>query len=157
PVDDVPLPQLEDPDDLLTPERFVVRDPALWYRQPIPAGLGLRPPSTYPRRLFIGADAWFPAPEDERLPEVRRGELPAGYRSRHGLRATPGFESLDLRFLCEAAPSLVLTDARPGLPIQVRGIHPEVWVATIRLPEPPRVEIFLAGRVQTPLVRPSLD
>jgi hypothetical protein len=40
-------------------------------------------PVTFPRYVYFhdGVDAWYPGPEDESLPEVRRGFLPPRFRS----------------------------------------------------------------------------
>jgi hypothetical protein len=85
PVTDAELemPNLEDPSDLLSAERLVVRDPRLWWRQPLPWALDFVHPVTFPRYVYFhdGVDAWYPGPEDESLPEVRRGFLPPRFRS----------------------------------------------------------------------------
>jgi hypothetical protein len=156
PVDEIVLPQLEHPEDRLTPERLVTRDPARWFLQPRPLCLALAPTRMFPRCVFAGVDPWFPAPEDERLPEVNVGELPAGYRSEIHLKAAGGLLPMDPRFLQESIPAMTLTDALPGLPIEVRGMHPEGRVARIQVPVPPRLEIVLEGRVQEPVARPTL-
>jgi hypothetical protein len=155
-VDEIALPQIERPDDRLTPERFVTRDPALWHRQPRPIAFELRTPKMFPRRVFGGTEAWFPGPEDERLAEVKDGELPLRYRSEHGLAAGGGLKDLDARFLQEAIAPLQLENPQPGMPIEVRGMHPEGRVASFVVPEPPRVEIVLEGRVAEPPMRPTL-
>jgi hypothetical protein len=80
---DLEMPNLEDPSDLLDAERLVVRDPRLWWRQPLPWALDFVHPVTFPRYVYFhqGVDAWYPGPEDESLPEVRRGFLPPRFRS----------------------------------------------------------------------------
>jgi hypothetical protein len=80
---DIQMPNLEDPSDLLTAERLVVRDPRLWWRQPLPWALDFVHPVTFPRYIYFtaGTDAWYPGPDDESLPEVRRGFLPPRFRS----------------------------------------------------------------------------
>ncbi len=77
PWDDVWVPNLEEPSDLLSADRLVVGDPTLWYRQPLPWYLGPVPVLTFPRytHLVADTDAWFPGPQDESMPEVRRGYL----------------------------------------------------------------------------------
>jgi hypothetical protein len=54
-VQDLPLPNIEDPGDLLTPERVVIEDPRRWPDQPLPQGLGWRQRTWYPRSALIGA------------------------------------------------------------------------------------------------------
>ena len=71
------MPNLEDPQDLLTAERLLVGDPELWWRQPLPWCFDWVSPATFPRYIWVDedVDAWFPGPEDEELPEVARGYL----------------------------------------------------------------------------------
>jgi hypothetical protein len=80
---DLQMPNLEDPADLLDTERLVVGDPRLWWQQPLPWALDFVHPVTFPRYIYVtpGTDAWYPAPENESLPEVRRGFLPPRFRS----------------------------------------------------------------------------
>ena len=35
-VEDLPLPNIEDPQDLLTPERLFIEEPDRWHLQPLP-------------------------------------------------------------------------------------------------------------------------
>jgi hypothetical protein len=156
PFDEVVLPQLEHPEERLTPERIITRDPAAWFRQPRSLCLALRTTRMFPRCVFAGVDPWFPAPEDERLPEVQAGELAPGYRREVHLQAGAGLFAMDPRFMQEAIDPLTIIDPQPGMPIEVRGMHPEGRVARLALPQPPRIEIVLEGRVQQPEVRPTL-
>ncbi len=55
-----PLPNFEDPNDLLTPERILVRDPRAWWRQPMPAGTGWFGRGWYPRGTMAGLLPPFP-------------------------------------------------------------------------------------------------
>lgn len=141
PENEVELPNLEDPSDRLTPERFFVRDPALWYRQPLPWCLDWSSALMYHRYVWLGADAWFPAPADELLPEVRRGVLPPRFREAAAEFAdAPG---APLPFLQEASLGMVLHGLRPGTPIAVTGMHPEVQRLSFALPPPPRLSFSL--------------
>src|SRR5947209_7084826 len=49
------LPNLEDPEDLLTPERLILEQPEGWRLQPMPQGLGWYPRTCYPRSFFAGS------------------------------------------------------------------------------------------------------
>src|SRR5690606_35360235 len=87
------------------------------------------------------ADAWFPAPADELLPEVRRGVLPPRFREAAAEFAdAPG---APLPFLQEASLGMVLHGLRPGTPIAVTGMHPEVQRLSFALPPPPRLSFSL--------------
>jgi uncharacterized protein DUF2169 len=109
PVEDAELemPNLEDPSDLLSAERLVVRDPRLWWRQPLPWALDFVHPVTFPRYVYFheGVDAWYPGPEDESMPEVGRGFLPPRFRS-------------ELRFPYATAHPLYGQEASYGLTLQ---------------------------------------
>lgn len=120
---EIELPNLEDPGDPLTDARLVTGDPALWYRQPLPWSLDWVHPMMFPRYVFLEppADAWYPGPEDDAMPEVRRGTLMKGYRTGLPRRATgahPWFRQ-------EASHGLVLRDLRGDEPVTIAGMHPE--------------------------------
>jgi hypothetical protein len=54
-VEGLALPNIEAPDDLLTPERVIIEDPYRWPDQPIPQGFGWRQRTWYPRSALIGS------------------------------------------------------------------------------------------------------
>lgn len=146
-AESVDLPFLEDPSDLLTPERFITRDPARWHLQPSPAGLGWIHPWMFPRGLFfdVSADAWFPAPDDASLREVREGVLPVGYREslkRHQRDRGPHHalaqeSSLGLRF----------AELPAETPVTLRGVHPTLPALRFGVPAAPAVAWRFDGAV----------
>ena len=69
-IDGLLLPNLEDPDDLLTPERVILGEPERWNQQPLPQGFGWFQKVWYPRCSFVGA---IPGYVD--IDEVMREEL----------------------------------------------------------------------------------
>ncbi|WP_437287019.1 DUF2169 family type VI secretion system accessory protein [Sorangium sp. So ce406] len=159
PLHGAELPNLEDPRDRLTAERLVTRDPALWYRQPLPACFDFVPPLAFPRHLGFGSsvEPWFPAPDDEQLPEVRLGVLPAGYRAARA----PG---LSPRFFQEAPPGFVLDSVRGDEVVHIEGMHAERPSIEFTLPRAPSIEFTLEGRrvpvvprTHTILVEPAVE
>jgi len=148
PLDGVELPQMEDPEDLLTPDRLLVRDPRAWYRQPMPWGLGWAHPMMFPRYAFsvLGPDAWFPGPEDAQLPEVRRGYLVAGYRSAMAGRALT--DGPAPRFVQGASHGLIFAGLEAGTPVRITGMHPELDRVEFALPPPPAVVMQVEGRTE---------
>jgi uncharacterized protein DUF2169 len=148
PENEVELPNLEDPHDLLTPERFFVRDPKLWYRQPLPWCLDWSAPTMFHRYAWLGADAWFPAPADDLLPEVRRGFLPPRYRE--AASALDGGVGAPLPFLQEASLGMVVHGLREGTRIAVSGMNPELPSLSFALPAAPRLA-FTLGDDWTPV------
>jgi hypothetical protein len=69
------LPNLERPDDRLTPERLVVGNPLLWTRQPMPVGFDYLDPLSFPRSAMLG---WPPPVQGgiDEVPEIARGLIP---------------------------------------------------------------------------------
>lgn len=162
PVEGVELPNLEDPDDLLTAERLVVGAPELWYRQPLPWCFDWLNPLQFPRCAYLGLNPWFPAPQDERLPEVRRGYLMPNYRAVVGHTLDLLVNTLNDAYLQEASLGMVFENLAPGTPVVIDGMHPNRPRIAFSVPQPPRIEIELAGhrRAVTPrltnvVIRPA--
>lgn len=151
PVDDLLLPNLEDPRDLLAPGRLIVGDPRDWWQQPLPWSLGWTHPATFPRYCWMGheVDAWFPGPQDERLPEVRLGLLPHRYRdllARRPLSAGP-----HPRFKQGGSAGLVVGALKGGEPVVLEGMHPDRPRLAFRVPERrPLLALAIEGEVHTP-------
>lgn len=140
------MPNLEDPADPLVPERLLVRDPARWYEQPLPWSFGWVPAMTFPRYLFAGGlvDAWFPGPEDERMVEVRRGFLMAGYRS---ALERLGPDVVHPRFRQEAPYGMVIARVEGGELVEIKGMHPDEPTVSFTMPAfVPRMDFELDGR-----------
>jgi hypothetical protein len=77
-VDGLALPNIEDPDDLLTPGRLIIEDPNRWHLQPLPQGFGWRQRTWYPRCALLGSyPAFTPAGTVTR--EESMGLLPADH------------------------------------------------------------------------------
>lgn len=154
PVDDFVLPNLEDPDDLLADGRLVTRDPRLWYTQPLPWTFDWVHPVTFPRHLYmgLGVDAWYPGPQDRRMPEVARGYLRDGYRD-HFERNPPVLDPMQ-PFMQGASHGMTVADPAPGVPIRIRGMHPDLPEVAMPLPDrTPWIELLLDGRALSTQVR----
>ena len=54
-VEGLPLPNIEDPEDLIMPERLFIGEPDRWHLQPIPQGFGWRQRTWYPRSALLGS------------------------------------------------------------------------------------------------------
>ncbi len=138
-----PLPNFEDPDDLLTPERIVVTDPRLWWRQPIPAGLGWFGRSWYPRSVLGGLAPPLPAAEPAKLREVELGIVPADHADRI---ADPDLDRRMRReFFNGASPGLAVPLLRGDEPVSLVGLD-VAGERRFRLPgEVPRVSMAFRG------------
>jgi hypothetical protein len=145
PVDGVELPNLEDPADLLAAERLCTRKPERWHRQPLPWCFEWTVGLTFPRYLFMGIDAWFPAPDDSTLPEVKRGFIPSQLRGRlekdHDLAA--GYQQ-------EASLGMVVDTPLSGQPVTLTGMHPDEPTITFTVPPAPSIEIEVEGERAAP-------
>jgi hypothetical protein len=144
PVDEVELPNLEDPADLLTAERLITRKPELWYRQPLPWCFDWTVGLIFPRYLFMGLDAWFPPPDDSALPEVQRGFIAAGLR-----RELDKDHDLAAGYLQEASLGMVVGTPLCGQPVTLRGMHPEEPTISFTVPPAPSIEIEVEGERAT--------
>jgi len=74
-VEGLALPNIEDPQDLLTPERLLIGEPERWHLQPLPQGFGWRQRTWYPRCALLGAYPAFTDPGTVTA-EERMGLLP---------------------------------------------------------------------------------
>lgn len=147
PVDEFFLPNLEDPDDLLADGRLITGDPRLWYTRPIPWTFDWMHPVAFPRFLYmgLGADAWFPGPQDRTMPEVARGFLRDRYRDEFE-RNPPVLDPMQ-PFMQGASHGMMVADPAPGLPIRIRGMHPDLAEVVMPLPDrSPWIELLLDGR-----------
>ena len=100
----VRLPNFEDPDDLLTPERLILGDVKRWNRLPLPQGLGWFAKTWYPRMSFVGVIPGF-VDADEIMPEEALGLVP---RNQIALGRQFRLPSFDVRFNNGASPGLAL-------------------------------------------------
>jgi hypothetical protein len=136
-VEGLPLPNIEDPGDLLTPDRVTFEKPERWSEQPLPDGLGWFQRTWYPRCSFTGA---FPAyvDIDTVLREETLGLVPKGQIALSRQFKLPSF---DVRFNNGASRGLVLpylsseetfrlTNLTPGgsLVFQLSGEAPSIML-----------------------------
>ncbi len=138
-VDRLVLPNLEDPDDLLSPERIAVGAPGRWPLMPIPAAFDWVDPGTFPRLAYVGVVHDHDA-LDAPIAEVRRGWAPDDL-----LVEKPIEEQADIRFANGASHGLQLPHLRGGEACVLGGVHPEMPIWSFRLPRE-RPEIKTDGR-----------
>jgi hypothetical protein len=136
PLEEVLLPNIEEPTDLLTPERFVVPDPLSWWRQPLPAGTTWLHAGYFARCVYLGVRPfWQPLPEA--LPEVMRGYL------------APGVRNIDLQQEASwafgvqngASLGLQIPGLTSGHTIRLIGLHPEQRQLDVVIPAAPQISI----------------
>jgi hypothetical protein len=149
PIVDFEMPNLEDPSDLLTPERMVAGSPELWYRQPLPWCFDWTNGLMYPRLLYADLDAWYPCAELDALPEVQRGFLPASLPEL--MARTP---DISQAYAQEASLGMVFRRPIAGQPLVLTGMHPEEPSIRFPIPLDPLIEIEVEG--QREAVKPML-
>ncbi len=150
PILGLEMPNLEDPDDLLSPSRLVTGDPRLWYRQPLPWCFEWTNALMYPRALGMGLDAWYPCPEPHLLPEVRRGFLPLAAAQPEETREVAPAEVYQ-----EASLGMVARSPVAGQPVVLCGMDPEFAELRFVVPAAPHIELEIDGQRSTP--RPTLS
>jgi hypothetical protein len=107
-VEGLPLPNIESPDDILSPERIVLEDASAWNRQPLPQGFGWFQKGWYPRCSFVGAVPGN-VTANETMREEQLGLVPRGQITLARQFRLPSF---DVRFNNGASLGLVT----PALP-----------------------------------------
>ncbi len=135
------LPNVEDLDDLLTPERLVVGDPYKWHRQPLPAGFGWFDLAWFPRCVHIGYGAGrrvdAPQPTDPVIREVSLGYVEDGVFDRTDL-----MDAVSPRLMCGASPALIFDRLAGDEDICLHNMHPDHPELRFRLPgEKPRLSV----------------
>jgi hypothetical protein len=119
-VDGLVLPNIEAPDDRLTPERLCCGHFMYWERQPIPDGIGWFSKYWQPRAALAGV-----MPGDRKLEaELRRafaGAVPATQRADY---AKTGLPYMNFDFFNGASRGLVRPFLQPGERIAFRNLHP---------------------------------
>jgi hypothetical protein len=129
------LPNLEDPDDPLTPEALVLESPDNWNTQPMPQGLGWFHRAWYPRCSFAGAYPPF-VKLDELLREEQLGLVP---QNQIILARQLKLPSFDARFNSGASHGLVLPYLAGTERVTLTNLMEEPEVSFDLSGEPPRL------------------
>jgi hypothetical protein len=103
-IDGLPLPNYEDPQDLLTQDNLILPEPELWNRQPLPQGFGWLARNSHPRFCHAGLIPPY-LPIDEVPREAALGLVPEDLIARSRQFKLPSFDprfangaSLGMRF-----------------------------------------------------------
>jgi len=150
-VEGLPLPNLEDPNDLLTPERVVLGEPERWNQQPLPQGFGWFQKTWYPRCSFAGALPAF-VDVDTVLREETLGLVPKGQIALSRQFKLP---SLDLRFHSGASPGLAIPYLAGGEAVRLVNLTPEGELKFQLPAEAPRImlDISLGENILKPVLQ----
>jgi hypothetical protein len=117
-IDGLALPNIESPDDLLTPERVVIDDPNRWSSQPLPQGFGWRQRTWYPRSALMGSLPPFLQPGTITAEEGMK-LLPANHVALARQMRLPTFES---QFHNGASLGLQMATLQNDEVISLRGL-----------------------------------
>jgi hypothetical protein len=157
-LNDLALPNFEDPFDLLTPERIAVGEPDGWWRQPMPQGLGWYQRTWYPRCSFVGSVPGFVDP-DAVLREEQLGLVP---RRQFALARRFKLPSFDIRFNNGASPGLTVPYLNGGEYVRLSHFTSEGLLEFVLPQGAPRIamdigmgERELQAVLQTVLIRPD--
>jgi hypothetical protein len=133
------LPNLEDPADLLTPERVALETPKRWNAQPLPQGFGWFQRTWYPRCSFVGSVPGF-VNLDEPMREESLGLVPERQMVLARQFKLPSF---DVRFNSGASIGLAVPFLTGGETIKLRNLTAE-GTLEFRVPsERPRIALDL--------------
>lgn len=120
-VQNLPLPNIEDPNDLLLPERVIIGTPEKWHKQPIPQGLGWCQRSCYPRSALLGS---YPLYTEVGVvtPEEKMGMLPKNHIA---LAKQFRLPSYDAYFNNGASVGMLFKKLKGNEKVSLTGLTPE--------------------------------
>lgn len=157
------LPNLEDPEDLLTPDRLVASSVGRWPERPLPWYLGWQSHAAFPRIAYTGAARPFDPPPGG-FAEVARGLAPPGFP-----RLGPVREVFDDRFWNGASAGLAVGPLGAGIDgvrFELANMHPTSRAWGFSLPRAtPRIQVDGRGGamvetapvVSSVVIEPDLD
>ena len=138
-LESLKLPNLEDPLDLLTPDRLAAGTVDRWPEMPVPQGMDWVSLSWFPRVAYCGFVPPHAAPARP-IGEVRQGFVPPDI-----LTVKPLAEKFDLRAASGASLGLQFPYLKGGEEIELINLHPTVPRLVFRLPTQ-RPKIWTDGR-----------
>lgn len=120
-IEGLALPNIEDPEDLLTPERVVLEDPDRWNDQPFAQGFGWFHKAWYPRCSYLGVIPGTMDP-DTVMREASLGLVPERQIALARQHKLPAF---DIRFNNGASLGLAVPFLRGDEPVTLAGLTAE--------------------------------
>jgi len=147
-VDNMALPNLEDPQEPLTPERLCVGHFIHWERQPMPQGFGWFPKHWQPRASLAGIMPADRAAEQE----LRKAYALVVSPQHRELYAQTKLPDMDFRFFNGASPGLALPFLRGEEHIRLVNLTPDGDMS-FRLPgKHPKIAVDIGDGIQEPSV-----
>ena len=147
-VEKLLLPNIEDPNDPLTPDRLCLGDFKNWERQPMPEGFGWRTKTCLPRASYAGI-----MPADRGLErELRRAYSALVPPAQRKIYEGTSLPVIDFRFFNGASSALVLPFISGSEQVRLVNLDPS-GDTKFQLPgERPRIGLDIGKGMQEPLV-----
>ncbi len=157
-VDGLALPNIEDPDDLLTPERIILGEPERWPQQPLPQGFGWFQRTWYPRNASVGLYPAF-VDVDTVTTEERLGLVPKNHIALAKQFKLPSYHP---RLNNGASHGLLFPVLQGDENVCLRGLSPEGLMEFTLPGESPKIMLDigfgaqeLQARLDTVSIRPD--
>ena len=137
-IETLNLPNIEDPNNLLTSENFICKEPFKWYRMPVPVCTDWVCPGWFPRIAYFGI---YPLPNglDENIYEIKNK-----WSSKDLLKSTNEIKKSQFSFRACNGASLGLQSRYlfGGESCRLTNIHPDRSEFVFRLPkETPKIKV----------------
>ncbi len=145
-IDQLELPNLEDPQDLLSADRLCIQEYAHWERQPRPVGFGWFPKTYRPRSELAGI-----MPADRALEQELRKAYAAFLPSQHReVYLNSGLRDMDFGFFNGASEGLVFDYLKGDEQIATVNLGPE-GIVRFQLPgDAPIIGLDIGEGLQKP-------
>jgi hypothetical protein len=147
-LDELPLPNLEDPGRPISATDLCLDDYAQWETRPMPAGFGWFPKVWRPRALLAGVMPLDRAVEQE-LRQAYAQLVPADQREAY---VKNGFRDMDFTFFNGASEGLALPFLQGGETILTENLHPDGRVSFQLPTDTPTIGLDIGEGVQEPPV-----
>ena len=146
------VPNLEFPDDAITPGRLAIGQPDRWLDAPLPACFDWSHASWFPRIGYLGLTPEHAKPQTE-VAEVTRGWAVPDILT---LRRVTN-QGWHPDFQQGASPGMSTERFKPGTVVTLRNLHPKVPELRLQVAaQPPEVEIIV-GPLSKLKARPQLN
>lgn len=158
------LPNVEEPLQLLSPERLAIGAPEKWPAAPIVAATGWLSYANFPRAAMLGMPPLY---DPAACPPASFFEVKIAAISAASIApATPLVKRLDVRVAQQSAVGMRLPEVPPGAPVAIVNAHPKlsVWdfslsreVPLMALQMPGAKPVRLEPKIRTIYIQPDLD
>lgn len=158
------LPNLEDPEQLLTPESLVIGQPGFWPSGPRVAALGWLSYNYFPRSAMLGLFTYF---DQERFAADSFYEVRAGVLQPQTIAASmPLAKRMEIAVAQQAAPGMRVAELAANAAVELQHLHRAhaLWQFTLagevpsmllQLPDGPPID--LSPQIRTVYIEPDHD